>query len=281
MRLKVLGSASSQGIPQPFCTCLTCAKASGRNQRLRSSYLVELISGTSILLDACPDWRQQHLASRFEFDYLFLSHRHRDHISGLGEIRTALEAHDKKRTQFQKQRAFLLGSTLNRWLTDKQRDSRWEESVQQAYQQLLSRKFFRQTVLIPFKKVALNRNLTITYIRGRHGNNYCGGLVIKEDNNSLVYLADISNFNDKLKSYLSKINPDLVIAHVPFFYSPREKIEKERHAGVEKAKKLPGKKVLLSHFSHRVKLKHKELVEEAKKIDKRLVIAYDNQEIVI
>jgi len=69
--------------------------------------------------------------------------------------------------------------------------------------------------------------------------------------------------------------------HVPFFYIPREKIEKERHAGVEKAKKLPGKKILLSHFSHRVKLKHKELVQKAKSLDSRFIVAYDSQELTV
>jgi len=281
MRLKVLGSASAQGIPQPMCSCSLCTKASGKDIRLRSSYLVHLDTRKVALLDINPDWRQQHLASRFEFDYLFLSHRHRDHIEGVTDVRMALEAHDKKRTPFQKQRVFLLGKTLNSWLTNGKKDTRWEESMQQAYQQLVSKGYFTRTILTPYKKTNLGQKVELTYIRGRHADFYCGGLVISENGKSIAYLADISVFSDKLIESLAAIEPDLVIVHLPFFYRPKLIREARKHSGVEDAKNLPGKKILISHFSHRVKLKHEELVEKAKKIDKRFVIAYDNQEIEI
>jgi phosphoribosyl 1,2-cyclic phosphodiesterase len=281
MRLKVLGSASSQGIPQPLCSCILCSEASGKDTRLRTSYLLESKSGKNILLDISPDWRQQHLSNRFGFDYLFLSHRHRDHIDGLKDVRMALEAHDKKRTSFQKQRKFLLGKTLDSWLRNGKRDSRWEESVQQAYQQLLSKAFFKRTILTPFKILNSELGLDFIYIRGTHANFYCGGLVISEYGKTIVYLADISQFNGKLIDFLAKLQPNLTIVHLPFFYKSKLKREAAKHSGVENAKNLPGKKILISHFSHRVKLKHEELVKRAKKIDKRFVIAYDNQEIVI
>ncbi|MFV1917490.1 MAG: MBL fold metallo-hydrolase [Patescibacteria group bacterium] len=160
MRLKVLGSASAQGIPQPLCSCSVCFHASGKDKRLRSSYLVELESGKTILLDVTPDWRQQLLKYRVELDYLFLSHRHRDHIDGLKEIRMTLEAHDKKRTAFQKQRTFLIGKTLDSWLRNGKKDSRWQESLHQAYQDLLSKDFFNHIVLTPFKKLNSEQRVT-------------------------------------------------------------------------------------------------------------------------
>ena len=281
MRLKVLGSASSQGIPQPLCSCILCSEASGKDIRLRTSYLLESNSEKNILLDISPDWRQQFLKDGFEFDYLFLSHRHRDHIDGLKDVRVALEAHDKKRTSFQKQRTFLLGKTLDSWLRNGKRDSRWEESVQQAYQQLLSKGFFKRTILTPLKILNSKPKIEFIYIRGKHGEFYCGGLVILEEGKSLVYLADISQLNGKLVDFLTKLQPNLTIVHLPFFYKPKLKREAARHSGVENAKKLPGKKILISHFSHRVKLKHEELVKRAKKIDSRFIVAYDNQEIAI
>ena len=281
MRLKVLGSASAQGIPQPLCSCSLCSHASGKDKRLRSSYIVDLESKKTILLDICPDWRQQLLKNRFEFDYLFLSHRHRDHIEGLKEIRMTLEADEKKRTAFQKKRTFLIGKTLDSWLKNGKRDSRWLESFHEAYQDLLSKDFFNRIVLTPFKYLNSEPGVEFIYVRGRHGKIYCGGLAITEKGKSLVYLADISQFNGKLNDFLTKLNPDLVIIHLPFFYRSKLKREAGRHPGVEDAKNLPGKKILISHFSHRVKLKHEELVERAKKIDTRFIIAYDNQEIAI
>ncbi|MCH7641294.1 hypothetical protein IID22_03800 [Patescibacteria group bacterium] len=281
MRLKVLGSASSQGIPQPLCSCILCSEASGKDIRLRTSYLLESKSEKNILLDISPDWRQQFLKDGFKFDYLFLSHRHRDHIDGLKDLRVALEADDKKRTAFQKRRTFLVGKTLDSWLRNGKKDTRWQESVQQAYQQLLSKGFFKRTILTPFKVLNSEPKLDFIYIRGAHSNFYCGGLAISEYGKTIVYLADISVFDNKLIEYLTGVDPELVIVHLPFFYRPKLKREVVKHSGVEDAKKLPGKKILISHFSHRVKLKHEELVERAKSIDKRFVIAYDNQEMSI
>ncbi len=281
MRLKVLGSASAQGIPQPLCFCSFCSSAFGKVVRLRSSYLVELEKGPKILLDICPDWRQQLLKYRFEFDYLFLSHRHRDHIEGLKEIRMTLEAHDKKRTAFQKRRTFLIGKTLDSWLGNGIKDSRWQESMQQAYQDLLSKGHFSRIIMTPFKKLNSQLGIELIHIRGKHGKIYCGGLVIIENGKTLVYLADISQFNGKLTEFLTRLEPDLVIVHLPFFYRSKLKREAERHPGVEDAKKLPGKKILISHFSHRVDFKHEILVKTANKIDERFIIAYDSQEITV
>lgn len=281
MRIKVLGSASSQGIPHPFCSCFLCSEASGKNRRLRSSYIVKLKSGKNILLDSSPDWPQQYANTRLDFDYLFLSHKHRDHTQGLGDLRIDLEAHNNKRSPHQKQRVFLLGKTLDGWFSNGKRDGRWEESTQQAYQQLISRKHFKRVVLTPYKKLNLESELDVVYVRGKHGNIYCGGFVITEKSKTLVYLADISQFNSGLTDFLVNINPDLTIVHIPFFFKFKEGVEKNKHPGVKEVKLLPGRKILLSHFSHRVKFKHKKLVQMARKIDKRFIVAYDNQEIEI
>lgn len=281
MHIKVLGSASSQGIPHPLCSCSLCSQASGKNRRLRSSYLVKLKSGKNILLDSSPDWPQQYANTRLDFDYLFLSHKHRDHTQGLADLRIDLEAHNNKRLPHQKQRVFLLGKTLDGWLSNGKKDSRWQESTHQAYQQLISRKHFKRIVLTPYKKLNLEPKLDVIYIRGKHANIYCGGLVITEESKTLVYLADIIQFNSGLIDFLVNVNPDLTIVHVPFFFKPKEEVEKDKHPGVKEAKSLPGKKILLSHFSHRVKYKHQKLVLIAKKIDKRFIVAYDNREIEV
>jgi phosphoribosyl 1,2-cyclic phosphate phosphodiesterase len=281
MRLIILGTASSQGIPQPLCHCYLCQNAKGKDKRLRSSYLIELDSGENILLDASPDWREQQINYRFDFDYLFLSHRHRDHTQGLEEMRVSLGAHCSRRRPFQKKRVILLGKTLNRWLSNGYNDSRWQESVQQAYQQLLSRSFFKKLILIPRKPLPISPNVRLTYIKGKHGQHYCGGLVIEESSKSIVYLADIASLENKTFSFLKKLKPDLLIAHTPFFYQPLERKEQEKHPGIRQVSRFPGKTILLSHFSHNVKLGHCELIKRARKISGRISIAYDGQTITL
>jgi len=281
MKLTILGSASSQGIPQPLCFCKFCIEAKGKDFRTRSSYLLELSSGHKMLLDASPDWRQQNTDYRFDFEYLFLSHKHRDHLAGIEDIRLCLEAHHKRRTRFQKQRAVLIGKTLNKWLSNGKHDARWEESLLQAFQQLTNRGYFKKYVLKPYKRHKLEENVFVTYLRGKHSEFYCGALIIEDNGKKIVYLADISEFNAKLVGYLESLMPDLVIVHLPFFYKPTDLIEIKKHSGVEVVKDLPGKHILLSHFSHSVSMHHKKLSKKAIEIDSRFVVAYDGQEIDI
>jgi len=280
MQLLVLGSASSQGIPQPLCSCRLCQLArqqNGFNRRLRSSYLVTLNSGKRILLDISPDFASQQIKFGFNFDYLFLSHRHRDHLAGLAELRVDLGAFQRRRHKWERRRTFLLGKTLARWLTQKHHDVYWQESLQEAYQQLTSRGFFRSLILDPFQPLKLKIGATLTYLRGYHGEIYSGGLLIKEGSSSLAYLGDIGYLNSKLSRFLARMNPNLVIAHTPFFGQPPEDTDSKKHLSAETIQQIPAQKILLSHFSHRVALPHQKLVQKAKKLDPRLIVAFDGQ----
>ncbi|MBK6931894.1 MAG: MBL fold metallo-hydrolase [Saprospirales bacterium] len=87
MKLTLLGTGTSQGIPVIGCDCPVCASCDPLDQRLRSSAL--LIDGdTNILIDAGPDLRQQMLRARVRhLDAILLTHEHNDHVIGLDDIR--------------------------------------------------------------------------------------------------------------------------------------------------------------------------------------------------
>jgi phosphoribosyl 1,2-cyclic phosphate phosphodiesterase len=87
MRVTILGSGTSSGIPVIGCRCPVCTSADPRNQRTRASALVELESG-NILIDTSPDLRQQAL--RWEVarvDAVVFTHAHADHLHGIDELR--------------------------------------------------------------------------------------------------------------------------------------------------------------------------------------------------
>mmetsp|Transcript_6349 Transcript_6349/g.14369 ORF Transcript_6349/g.14369 Transcript_6349/m.14369 type:complete len:238 (+) Transcript_6349:2615-3328(+) len=75
------------------CSCPVCRSGDARDKRLRSSLHVAT-HNKSILIDAGPDLRQQVLRAGIEWvDALLLTHAHRDHLGGLGELRSLVLKH--------------------------------------------------------------------------------------------------------------------------------------------------------------------------------------------
>jgi phosphoribosyl 1,2-cyclic phosphate phosphodiesterase len=88
MRITILGSGTSHGIPVIGCSCQVCTSKNPKNNRTRSSVWVQE-DGTSVLIDIGPEFRIQALRSGVNrVDALFLTHAHADHTHGLDDLRT-------------------------------------------------------------------------------------------------------------------------------------------------------------------------------------------------
>ena len=87
LRITVLGSGTSSGVPTIGCTCATCASTDPRDNRLRPSVLVQY-GGKNVLIDTTPDFRAQALRTRIgRVDAILFTHAHADHILGLDDVR--------------------------------------------------------------------------------------------------------------------------------------------------------------------------------------------------
>lgn len=87
MRIKILGSGTSTGVPQIGCACPVCTSTNPKDRRLRTSALVET-EDTRILIDCGPDFRTQMLTLPFsKIDGVLITHEHYDHVGGLDDLR--------------------------------------------------------------------------------------------------------------------------------------------------------------------------------------------------
>ena len=109
MRLTLLGTGTSFGVPQIGCHCAVCCSADPRDKRSRTAALVEIpgvgnresgIGGQqadsrlpipesrSILIDTPPELRLQLLAAGVtRVDAVLYSHEHADHVHGIDDLR--------------------------------------------------------------------------------------------------------------------------------------------------------------------------------------------------
>ena len=87
MKVTFLGTGTSQGIPVIACDCRVCISENPKDNRLRTSILIEENNQT-IVIDTGPDFRQQMLRENVQkLDAIVFTHQHKDHVAGMDDIR--------------------------------------------------------------------------------------------------------------------------------------------------------------------------------------------------
>ena len=88
MRIRILGSGTSMGVPTLGCDCEVCRSTDPHDKRLRSSALV-YTDDAVILIDCGPDFREQMLQVQpfVVPDAILITHEHSDHVGGLDDLR--------------------------------------------------------------------------------------------------------------------------------------------------------------------------------------------------
>ena len=87
LKITVLGSGTSTGIPVIGCRCAVCRSDHPHNQRTRCSALLSY-GKYNILIDTSTDLRQQALREDIRrVDAVFYTHSHADHLHGIDDLR--------------------------------------------------------------------------------------------------------------------------------------------------------------------------------------------------
>ena len=88
MKLRMLGSGTSTGVPRIGNDWGLCDPAEPKNRRSRVSIIVESSAGARILVDTSTDLRNQLLANDVDrIDAVFWTHDHADHSHGINDLR--------------------------------------------------------------------------------------------------------------------------------------------------------------------------------------------------
>jgi phosphoribosyl 1,2-cyclic phosphate phosphodiesterase len=87
LKVTLLGTGTSQGVPVIACDCAVCRSLDYRDKRLRVSVLIQ-VNEKTLVIDTGPDFRQQMLREQVkQLDAVLLTHSHKDHIAGLDDVR--------------------------------------------------------------------------------------------------------------------------------------------------------------------------------------------------
>ena len=97
MKMTLMGTGTSHGIPVVACSCPVCTSNDPRDKRYRCSAYIEnedsrkdgeKSSTTNIVIDTGPEFRIQALENKIKrLDGVLLTHSHADHCHGLDDLR--------------------------------------------------------------------------------------------------------------------------------------------------------------------------------------------------
>jgi len=87
VKITILGSGTSHGVPMIGCRCPVCTSDNPKNRRRRASALVT-IDNHNVLIDTSVELRLQAVDAGLDHvDAVLMTHQHADHISGFDDLR--------------------------------------------------------------------------------------------------------------------------------------------------------------------------------------------------
>lgn len=251
MKVTLLGTGTSQGVPVIACECNVCLSNDPKDKRLRSSVIVE-VDNQNIVIDTGPDFRQQMLREKItDVDAILFTHHHTDHVIGIDDIR-----------------AFNY-----KWKKDM--DVYCSTDTGNALKNVFPY-IFEDNAYPGVPRININtiknesfkiKDLKIVPIKAMHYKMPIYGFRI----NKFIYLTDVSDITKEEKKKM--MNADLIIL---------DSLQRKKHIShfnleqsLELLNELKPKQALLTHISHFMGLH--ELVN--RELPNNIQLAYDGQSI--
>lgn len=256
MRVTLLGTGTSMGVPIIGCACPVCISADVRDKRLRTAALVET-DGLTITIDCGPDFRQQMLQHRVQhLDAVLFTHAHRDHTGGLDDVRAYNLWQQKPMPVYATQRVQQI--LKNHYDYVFVEDNKYAGAPNVELHTILNHPF------------TVNNRVTVTPIEALHGNDPVLGFRIHD----FTYLTDASHVNSREEEKISGSKVLVLNAlrqkkHWSHFNLPQ---------ALELINRLQIPKAYLTHISHQMGLHHE---VESNLLPPHVRLAYDGLQITL
>ena len=256
MKIRILGTATSMGVPQIGCKCKVCTSTDPRDKRLRCSALIE-VDNKRILIDCGPDFRQQMLQIPFaQLDGVLITHEHYDHVGGLDDLRSFCRLGDVDIDIYAQE------SCANNL---RQRIPYCFKPKEERYEGAPS---FNLIHITPHHPFIIGDTVEIMPIRIMHADLPIVGFKIR----NLVYITDMKTIPDEELPFIEE--PQVLIVNA-LHHSTHFSHQTIKEA-VAFAQKIHAHTTYLIHVSHHVS--HE---EDQAKLPPNIYLAYDGLEINI
>jgi len=255
--ITLLGTGTSQGVPVIGCHCPVCRSTDPRDNRLRTSAMVET-AGCRFIIDAGPDFRVQMLREDVShITAILLTHKHKDHIGGIDDVR-ALNFVDYPHIHTVD--IYATASTL--------------DCVRKDYDYAFFTERYRGVPEIKLHTIDPEQSFNIggveiVPIRGRHAHFEVTGYRFGD----VAYMTDFKEIDD---SEIAKLKGVKVLVVNALRYTPHDS-----HFSVSDAlaviEKVAPERAYLTHMSHEIGLHS----EAQKQLPEGVYFAYDRLKIEI
>ncbi len=183
MKIRILGSGTSSGVPRIGNDWGACDPAEPRNRRTRASVLVSTET-TRILVDTSPDFREQALAAGLtDVDAVIWTHDHADHCHGIDDLRQIMHMRAGEPV-----RGFARPFTL-------------EQLMRRFDYVFRGRALYRPTVAIePLPDMLVVGDIAIRVVDQPHGGITSAGLRFDSAGRSIGYATDFNILTDEMRN---------------------------------------------------------------------------------
>jgi phosphoribosyl 1,2-cyclic phosphate phosphodiesterase len=189
VKLVVLGSGTSTGVPRIGNDWGECDPNEPKNRRSRVSIMVESDEGARLLVDTSTDLRQQLLDNGIDkVDAVFWTHDHADHCHGIDDLRPM---------------RFSRNSPLPGFASEQT-----GRSLRQRFSYVFSGRYGYPTIvkLETLELVRIHAGFAIDSIEMPHGPSASTGFRFEADGKSIAYATDFSEITSEMVALFNEVD---------------------------------------------------------------------------